>query len=144
MLDTQYDIKALSRNLVYKDELLDEKYILVFQVVKFRSSELFTKFSQSYIYYSINQVLNRIPKRFYCEILLKEMNRYDKYYERVHLQQKSSLSDNRLSVFELGIDNIQYCFIHNHTFNQIVQKIMSPPTMQKNQIKNFIFQNSFC
>jgi len=45
MLDTQYDIKALSRNLVYKDELLDDKYILVFQVVKFRSSELFTKFS---------------------------------------------------------------------------------------------------
>ena len=142
MLDTQFDIKALSRNLVYKDELLDDKYILVFQVIKFRSSELFTKFSQSYIYYSINQVLNRIPKKFYCDILLKEMNKYEKYYERVHKTQ--SLSDNRLSVFDLGIDNIQYCFIHNHTFNQIVQKIISPPTMQRNQIKNLIFQNQRC
>lgn len=88
----------------------------------------------------MNMVINRIPDDYFEMILLHKLNRYSEYSTRVD-KQICRLSDNRLSVFDAGIDNLFHCNMENNTLNNIIGNIFQRNVGITQQIRGLIFQN---
>ena len=108
-IEKQYNLDKLSRQLIKPAEVLDSKYILIFKFSNFQESELFQKFQQSFIYYSIHQVLNRISVSYYKQIMGNQLNQYRTHQMRVDSQIQKYADDN-IAKFPAGFENIRHIF----------------------------------
>lgn len=133
---------TLALELINEGEMIDGKYILVQFLGSLQGSQLFRRLikAEAYVYYSVNMVINRIPDDYFEMILLHKLNRYKEYSTRVD-EQICRLSDNRLSVFDAGIDNLFHCNMENNTLNSIIGNIFQRNVGITQQIRGLVFQN---
>ena len=119
------------------------KYVLIFKYQALLTSNLFSKPAQSFIYYSVYQVLSKISQRYYKQIIDVEFNKYREYQKRVdHLINRRS--DDRLSNFKPGMDNIKHMFGQNYAMVQIIKNLLMSTGSMTKQIRSMIFQSKLC
>lgn len=107
------------------------------------SSALFENLHQNCIYYKIDQILHRVPQKYFDHIKEHHLDRWQRHTHRVQ-QQSANTTDNKLSIFDAGFPNLQYQFSQDYTLNIYIKRLMYQQRPVMEQIKHMIFQNKQC
>ena len=76
-----------------------------------------------------------INNSYFNHILHEKLNKYSDYSQYIYQKLFSKKSDNRLSIFNIGISNLDKCRIKH----KIVDNLLQPMTTIVHQMKLLIF-----
>jgi hypothetical protein len=96
-------MKNIVLKLINSQEMLDQKYIMVFHANAFKDSHHFKRIKLSFIYYQISFMICTINHDYFHHIMCEKLNQYEGYSQYIYQKLKLSKSDNRLSIFDVGI-----------------------------------------
>ena len=111
--------------------MLDQKYVMVFHCNAFKSSNHFNRIKLALIYYQISYMICTINTSYFNHILHEKLNKYSDYSQYIYQKLFSKKSDNRLSIFNIGISNLEKCRIKH----KIVDNLLQPMTTIVHQMK---------
>ena len=73
-LNSRLDIKNIILRLINSEEMLDQKYIMVFHANAFKRSNHFNMIKLAYIYYEISYMVCRINNDYFNHILNQKLD----------------------------------------------------------------------